>query len=50
MKTYTEHPTYTGSGCAHCGKPKSKHIGEQKLECPDKSMEELTVLYLLTLI
>ncbi len=23
---YTEHPTYTGPNCAHCGKPKEGHM------------------------
>lgn len=23
---YTEHPTYTGPGCAHCGRPVADHV------------------------
>lgn len=27
---YTEHPTYTGPGCCHCGKPKEVHPVQEK--------------------
>ncbi len=25
---YTTHPTYTGVGCAHCGKSEQEHVKE----------------------
>lgn len=28
---YTEHPTYTGSHCAVCGKPKNRHKQKERV-------------------
>ena len=33
---YTEHPTYTGPGCCHCGQPREAHPQGER-ESPEKS-------------
>ena len=29
---YTEHPTYTGPGCAHCGLPEEMHTSSPRFD------------------